>query len=151
MFWFNEELKELVKNYFGYTEEMVDQMKNIYTEKILALIINTSLEYIDTHDKKEDVAALEKLLQNPSKDPELLKQIYEFIFNLSKKYPEIEKIAEERISQLNKDLNKLWVDQLDEKTAIKIINLAAQEAEKLKSVDDYIQTARNKLQQKSSN
>ena len=100
MLFFNPEFKNIIRDYFGFTEETMKDIDSLYLEKVMAMTINFAIEYIDVNKKEEDLAELNQLIESKDQDPELLKKIYTKIFSLYEKYPEIEKKTNQKILEL---------------------------------------------------
>lgn len=150
MFFFNEKLKQIIKNYFGFTEDMIQDMQELYTQKLMAMMVNTALEFMDNNHLEAEQKKLEELTNNSSQDLKLLEQIYQFVLNIYHKNPEVQKIYTDKMNELNKELMKDWVDAIDEPTAIKIMEVAQEDATLIQEVEQYIDKAKKQLNPESS-
>jgi len=146
MLFFNQEFKNIIKDYFGFTEEIMKDIDNLYLEKIMAMTINYAIEYIDVNNKKEDLAELNQLIESKDQDPELLKKIYIKIFSLFEKYPELEEKTNQKILDLQRDIIRDLINKLNDATAQKILVVAEKEINYLNDLEKIAEEKQLQLQ-----
>ncbi|HLD03443.1 MAG TPA: hypothetical protein VJC17_01585 [Candidatus Dojkabacteria bacterium] len=146
MLFFNPEFKNIIRDYFGFTEETMKDIDSLYLEKVMAMTINFAIEYIDVNKKEEDLAELNQLIESKDQDPELLKKIYTKIFSLYEKYPEIEKKTNQKILELQRDIIRDLISKLNDATAQKILVVAAKEINYLNNLEKIANEKQQQLQ-----
>ena len=146
MLFFNPEFKNIIRDYFGFTEEIMKDIDNLYLEKIMAMTINYAIEYIDVNNKKEDLAELNQLIESKDQDPELLKKIYIKIFSLFEKYPELEEKTNQKILDLQRDIIRDLINKLNDATAQKILVVAEKEINYLNDLEKIAEEKQLQLQ-----
>lgn len=123
MFFDNPKIREILKEYYGWSEEEIKAMQLQYSETVSKLVLDESMLYIERNNLPEN-NELTKLLQEakPKRgDINTEVKLMEFVANIPAKYPELQEKIKNEIGQIETDLFTEFVNTMDEATQIKVL------------------------------
>jgi hypothetical protein len=135
MFFQNDELVQLFREYFHWTSAELESMKYQYLDFIYRLILDESLLYIEKNNLPE-YSELQTILQNSKQNVSDQTARLKFVYSLPGKYPELGEKIRVEIDKANQELMKDYWAALDEETTIKALQIMNKDMDKMQQVAD---------------
>lgn len=128
MFFLDQNLTELMKESFAWSDDQITGMNYLYFDSIFKLIINDSVEFLEVN-APDELIKLKALIKAASidKDPELQINLLKFIFGLSDRYIKLQEHLKGRLNQLNGELIEDFINEMDYESGLKLLDIMDKE------------------------
>jgi hypothetical protein len=137
MIFLNQEINKIIANYYNWDERQLNALSYLYNKYVTDTIIGETVIYLEQNNLPE-LQELNKLIEANNKNHHRLNsqlKITDFIFKLTKKFPEVEQNIIKEVQKLNQDLISAMAANIDQETGQKIV---AEMDKDLSKMDRYV-------------
>lgn len=134
----NNNLIPLLKKRFGFSDEVINTLRAKYLESVINLIINNTFTFLEQNQLGNDIKKLQELsLQSKkSNSVEEMVKLTEYLYSMPGKYPELAKLINTDILELNSAMNKDFFKMADDETIKEFLEIGAKELEEISHIPD---------------
>lgn len=148
---YTRKIREFLQLEFGYTDDMMNYLEQMYLETSLSVVLHESLKYLRDNNHTEDLEYINSIAERAGDEAiDSMEKIMEKVGEVYFKYPELNKKIELEIDVFDQSLISDMLENLNDEQYIKLLEMGIEDMKNIKKLQDQIALNRKANEESTS-